>query len=419
MTALLCSAGRSSKLNGCLSDPESNHLPSPESTAEDPFLERIKPYFPKPRQPKSNETIEYRHASREDGEAINGLYNKVFQENRSLEHYMWKYWDNPAGSPTGMLAREKATGNCVATGIAQRRIGWVNGHETFGALMCESATDPDMRGGGRLWREVMSGFAIVSVDVDGIPWGYGGQSSEDVIKIGKRWFGYNVILELVTWEIRLSSLALLQRRVGKLGSLFAPVANLFLRARWRKPKFGLQVHEVSKFTADYDELWQRYRDLYRFSFKRDAATLTWRYFDNPAWDHRVVEAREGGKLMGYMVWREWNDSGVKVATVLDVWHGRNKEVLQTLIDACRRKSSAHGCVFLRFAVQTGSTEQETMLEFRSARKSPYVEVDKIIWTPSPGLTPLEQPPQVYEDLCALMDGGADWFYTQGDCDFRD
>jgi hypothetical protein len=48
-----------------------------------------------------------------------------------------------------------------------------------------------------------------------------------------------------------------------------------------------------------------------------------------------------------------------------------------------------------------------------------VEVDKIIWTPSPGLTPLEQPPQVYEDLCALMDGGADWFYTQGDCDFRD
>jgi len=394
-------------------------LPSSESTADDPFLERIKPYFPKPREPKSNDTIEYRHASREDAEAINGLYNKVFKEDRSLAHYLWKYWDNPAGPPTGMLALEKATGNCVATGIGQRRVGWVNGHETFGALMCESATDPDMRGGGRLWREVMSGFAIVTVDIDGIPWGYGGQSSDDVIKIGKRWFGYNVILELVTLEIRLSSSAFWRSRLGKLGVAITPLADIVLRARWRKPKFGLQVQEVSEFGSDYDQLWERYRDKYRFSFKRDAKTLTWRFLDNPAWSHRVVEARDGGELVGYLVWREWSDGGVQVATVLDAWHGRNKEVLQTLVDACRRKSSAHGCTFLRFAVQENSVEWEGMWDFRSCRKSPYVEIDKIIWTPSPGLTPLEQPAQVYKDLCALMDGGSDWYYTQGDCDFRD
>jgi|FLOH01.1.fsa_nt_gi hypothetical protein len=391
----------------------------PTPPVESPFLTQIKPYYPKPRPPKSTETIEYLNITREDGKAINDLYNKVFQQNRSLEHYMWKYWDNPAGPPTGSLARERATGNCVATGIAQRRRGWVNGHDTYGALMCESATDPDLRGGGRLWREVMNGFAVVSADVDGIYWGYGGQSTEEAIKIGERWFGYRVIVQLVAWEIRLSTKPIFERRVGGFSSFLAPLFDFCLRLRWRKHRLGLETREVTCFGAEYDELWERYRDLYTFCFHRGAASLNWRYIENPQWQHRVLEARNQGKLVGYMVWREWSDNGTQIATVLDVWHGKEPAVLETLMDAVRRKAAASGCAFLRFAVQEEGLEQAAFESFHSGRKSPYERVDKIIWTPSPGTDGGGKPEQVYQDQCTLMHGGRDWFYTQGDCDFRD
>lgn len=367
--------------------------------------------------------MEYLHALREDAEAINNLYNKVFQQDRSLDHYLWKYWENPAGAPTGMIARERATGKCVATGIGQRRRGWVNGHDTYGALMCESATDPDMRGGGRLWRDVMNGFAIVSVDIDGIPWVFGGQSTDEAIKIGERWFSYRVIVELVPWEIRLSGRPALQSRFGKLSPLLtpviAPVLDFLMRARWQRRDAGIQTIEVERFSSEYDELWERYRDYYPFCFNRNAETLNWRFADNPQWQHRILEAREAGKLVGYVVWREWNDSGVRIATVLDIWHGKNRPVLEALLDGARRKAMAGGSAFLRFAVQDGSDEQQVLKSFRSGRKSPFESVDKIIFTPSPGSNPLGKPEHVYKDLCVLMEGGANWHYTQGDCDFRD
>lgn len=397
------------------SAPES---PSEEIT-ESPYLTKIRPHYPKPRLPKSTDEVEYAPATRDDAKAINDLYNKVFEQDRSLEHYMWKYWDNPAGPPTGALAREKATGNCVATGIAQRRRGWVNGHLTYGALMCESATDPDMRGGGRLWREVMNGFAVYSMDNDGISWGYGGQSTDEAIKIGSRWFGYQVVVQLITWEIRLSMKPVIQKRLGGLSPVLTPLADTYLRARWRKHDSGFDTQEVHSFNAEYDELWERYRDSYTFSFFRDAATLNWRYVDNPQGKHRILEARKDGKLQGYVIWREWIDGGTPIATVLDFWHGNNQGILECLLDAARRKAAASDCAFLRFAVQENSPEQQAFESFHSGRKSPYERVDKIIFTPSPGTQPDTYKEQVYHDQCTLLQGGLHWFYTQGDCDFRD
>ncbi|MDP7062979.1 MAG: GNAT family N-acetyltransferase [Planctomycetota bacterium] len=396
-------------------------MPDPPSQEkkESPYLTRIRPHYPKPRLPKETAEVEYAPATREDAKAINDLYNKVFQQGRSLEHYMWKYWENPAGPPTGALAREKATGNCIATGIAQRRRGWVNGHMTYGALMCESATDPDMRGGGRLWREVMNGFAVYSMDNDGISWGYGGQSTDEVIKIGSRWFGYQVAVQLTTWEIRLSLKPVLEKRLGVFAAAFTPMTDIYLRARWRKHDDGYKTREVHSFGAEYDNLWERYRDRYTFSFYRDAETLNWRYVANPEGKHRILEARLDGKLQGYVVWREWMDSGTPIATVLDLWHGKDQGVLECLLDAARRKAAVQGCTFLRFAVQEGSPEEEALEAFHSSRKSPYERLDKIIFTPSPGTKPDSHAEQVYHDQCTLLEGGLSWFYTQGDCDFRD
>ncbi len=153
-------------------------------------------------------------------------------------------------------------------------------------------------------------------------------------------------------------------------------------------------------------------------FCRDAATLNWRYVQNPVKGHRIVEARRAGKLLGYLVWRESENGLVKVATVLDFWHGDDLEVIRALLDAARRKARLHQCSALRFALKEGRPEHQVMESLRFCRRSPYEEVDKIICTPIPGSHPYEQAPEVYELLRTVLKS-ENWFYTQGDCDFRD
>lgn len=400
------------------------NLRRPQTAASPPAAEEIDlaKLYPKVRPPKSTPEVEFVHPSFEDGPAINALFNRVFHSDRSLAHHDWKYWRNPAGPPVGTFAREIATDRCLATGIGQRRRASVDGRDSCGALLCEVASDPESRGGGRLWREVMMGFSIDANDQDGLHWAFGGQSTDDAIKVGERWFGYRVILKLIPWEIRLGTRSSLRRRLGRWGSwlipALAPIMDATLWRLWRKRDFGLNATEVDKFNSDYDELWERYRHLYPVCFFRDSETLNWRYVANPLWKHRIVEARRDGRLLGYLVWREADQGGEKVATVLDFWHGDNQQVMQTLLDVARRKACVNQCVFLRFALQEGGVEHQAFQSFRSSRKSPYEEVDKIICTPIPGSKPMQQKPEVYELLRTVL-SGKNWFYTQGDCDFRD
>ncbi|MGB0686371.1 MAG: hypothetical protein ACPGQD_09405, partial [Planctomycetota bacterium] len=164
----------------------------------------VKEYIPTFRYPKDSDTVEFVRATREDAEAINDLFNRAFDQRRSLAHYLWKYWENPAGPPFGILAREKETGKYLSTSTGVRKQVWVDGREVPGMLMCETSSDPDARGGGRLFKSVMQGFGVAVNDDQGIVWSFGGQSSDEAIKIGERWFGFRVVLELLPWEFRLS-----------------------------------------------------------------------------------------------------------------------------------------------------------------------------------------------------------------------
>ncbi|MCP4092034.1 MAG: GNAT family N-acetyltransferase [Planctomycetes bacterium] len=378
--------------------------------------------YPKVREPRSTDTLEYVHPEREDAPAIKNLINKVFKLDRDQAHHDWKYWDNPSGPPVGTLVREREGGRCLATGIGHPRRASVDGQDSCAALLCEVASDPDERNGGRLWREVMMGFSTYTNDVDGLHWAFGGQSTDEAIRVGGRWMAYRVIFELVSWEVRLSYRPSLKRHLGEWGSwaipMVAPVLDFLVWKFWKGHNSGLELAEISDFNSDYDDLWDRYRHKYPVCFFRDAATLNWRYVANPLWKHRIVEARRNGELVGYLVWRETDDNGFMVATVLDFWHGDDEKVMVALIAEARRKAASTKCVSLRFALKEGRPEHEAYASFHSSRRSPYVEVDRVICTPIPGSRPADQDPAIYKMLRTVLTGD-NWYYTQGDCDFRD
>ena len=379
----------------------------------------VRDYIPDFRWPKDTATVEFVRATREDSDAINDLYNRAFRRDRSLVAFHWKYWDNPAGPPFGVLAREKESGKVLSTSTGVRKQVWVEGREVPGILMCETSSDPDARGGGRLFRSVMQGFGVAVNDEQGIVWSFGGQSSDEAIKIGQRWFGFRIVVELVCWEIVMSMRPALRSRVGAaVGDLLGVMVDPLFRARWKTPRTGLEFTEIDRFDREFDTLWERYRDRYPVVFWRDAATLNWRYVDNPCWKHRIVSARRDGGLIGYVVWREWEEEGCRIATILDLWHGEDQSVVEGLLDQARRRASKSRCAFLRFGIKQGGVEQKAFEAFRNGRRSPYERVDRIICTPMPGSRPYHQSEDAYAILAAVMDGG-NWFYCQGDCDFRD
>jgi len=378
-------------------------------------------YIPEFRWPKDTSRFVFEVAGRDDAEALNDLFERAFGQRRPLAHFLWKYWENPAGPPYGVVARERDGSRLLAAAFGQRRIARVDGRDVPANLMCEISSDPTARAGGIAFKGVMQAIGIGLRDEAGICWSYGGQSSDEAIKVGSRWLGFRIVLELVTWECRLSLRPALEARVGPaLGKLGARLLDPWLRARWRHAARGFFLEEVEDFGPEFDELWRRHADRYRLVFRRDAETLRWRWRDCPVGRHRILLARRGGpsgEPLGWVIWRQWEDSGSPVATVLDLWTGGDEEVIQALLDGARRMAAMDGAHWLRFAVRPDSPEEHALRALGHFRPSPHVAVDRVIATPMPG-----RDRDFDEDELAVLrvvvDGG-NWYYTQGDCDFRD
>ncbi len=359
--------------------------------------------------------MRFERMTREHAAAANALTNLVFGIDRSLEHFMWKFWENPAGDPVAWVGVDDATGEIHSENLGLAKKVRINGEDARCIMVCESATSPKARGGGRLYKGATSCTGL-DAGAQGCVFAYGGQSTDEAIKIGRRWFGYRVAFVLQVWEKRLSYRAALSHRLGALGRLISPLADLFLSLK--EPGIAsFQFEEIHEFGEEFNELWFRYRDNYRLCFSRSADALNWRYAKCPVGPTRTVLARRNGTAMGYIVWRERTIDGVHVATVLDLWHGNEPGVAQALLAHTAKVTRAAGLVYLRFAVREDGAEHKAMASLKNTRKSPFEKEDRVIVTPLP--MPIEEATPVHYDMMRTAIDGSNWFYTQGDCDFLD
>jgi len=372
------------------------------------------PDRPWPREPQGMHLV---RLEEEHAEAANALFNRVFGQERSLEHFLWKFWENPAGPPVGYLCVEAEGGRPVAMNIGQRKRARVGGRDVAAILICESASDPEARRGGRPYYAATSAAGVQAAR-EGIPFAFGGQSTDEAIKVGRRWFGYRVVFALQVWMQRLSLRPALRSRLGRMGEALAGAADAVVRPRVpRRGAGGLAVEPREAFDADFDELWERYRDRYPVVLARDAATLRWRYQDCPVGPNRVLLARHRGEPAGYVVWREWIEGPARVATVLDLWDGRDPELARSLLQAAGRQAAESGCEHLLYAAMPGSAGEAAVQRMPGFRPSEHHPPDRVIATPLP--VPEERVQAADYEVMRRILRGKDWYYTQGDCDFRD
>ncbi len=379
----------------------------------------LEEYIPVFHWPKDTSRFSFVRAERTDSAYLNDLYNRVFQQQRPLTHFEWKYWANPAGPPYGVIAKDRADGRALAAAFGQRRRAWIRGRAVPANLMCEISSDPSARGGGVAFKGVMHAIGIGLNDEAGVLWSYGGQSSDEAIAVGSRWLGFREAFTLTIWEMRLSLEPALRARLGGAGAAVARLADPIFRATWRDASQNYDCVELQDFGPEFDALWERYRDRYALAFFRDAATLKWRWKDNPVPGHRILLARKAasGEPVGWIIWREWKSASHQIATVLDLWAGGEEAVIAALVDAARRRAAAAGCRFLRYGVKDGSPEMRALQKLGHGRASPHDRPDRVIVTPMPGS--LHDETEEEFAVLRVVVHGENWYYAQGDSDFYD
>jgi SAM-dependent methyltransferase len=221
-----------------------------------------------------------------DEEKILPMFNELFYTNRSIEHWDWKFRDNPYGShkisevfsEDGLLAAHYA-GYPVpffdATGTPSTFISFQIG---------DTMTRPGVRniGLGKSGLLARAANYFYAKFCEELPFIYGFNTGH-IKKLGMRYLGYTYISPVPYWVKDLSK------------SL--PKPPPFFRRLFS----GFTVEEVTSVHGEWDDLFSRISPSYGLLVRRDAAYLKWRYLDCPDKVHRIFAFRKRGKLIGWSV----------------------------------------------------------------------------------------------------------------------
>lgn len=366
--------------------------------------------------PADNDKFHFRVAKRSDYENIYKLFEASFGESRSKEHIEWKYWDHPTATPFAVIALDESE-KVIAACTGMKKKAWVNNKVSYGVMLWDICVHPEVRGGGKLFRDITYGMQIAINEEESVNWGFGGQSKPNIIKMGKRWFGYHMILSLKTWELRLNTYPALEKKIGKAAKVLAPLFNTFLKLP--APNNSWNMKHIKRCGEEFNQLWEKERSLYSTVIWRDAQTLNWRYVDNPLFKHSIVGAYNAQEeLKGYVIWRTYIEDGKKVSTILDLWHGEDEKLAKDLIATAANSAKKQGSNYIRMALEKNSTTQIAFSNINKSRISPFIEDDNIITSMMLGRDPFQHSQEAYEEMDTVTEG-ENWFYCQGDVDFRD
>ena len=77
----------------------------------------------------------------------------------------------------------------------------------------------------------------------------------------------------------------------------------FLKQSPRGSKSSFEVQQIDRFSDEVGELWSQARSSYGFIVERDQGYLNWRYCDSRGGDYLVRQATEDGRILGFIVLR--------------------------------------------------------------------------------------------------------------------
>lgn len=225
---------------------------------------------------------------REGDEAlILPLFREVFQTERTLDHWRWKFKDNPYGN--GKIAEAFTSDGVLAGQYAGYAVPFhcsTGGGKDFishqiGDIMTASLFRKRGLGGESILNRNIAYFHH-KFCIGQVPFNYGFITGKHQ-KIGEQYLSYQTVSPVSYHVLDLS-----RTRVKRI-SRFKEIAS------------GLSVERVTDIGPEYDRFFQKVSGDYRLLVKRDASYLRWRYLACPDRVHRFFAVRRFGKLIGWGV----------------------------------------------------------------------------------------------------------------------
>lgn len=242
-----------------------------------------------------------------DETAILDLFRREFGRERSLEHWRWKFLENPYGGPFISLAWHRDERFLVGNQVLMPFPLTVAGRPVLGGHSLDLVVHHAFRRQGVFEQTALQAFATLERAGGAVLVAFPNVSSYPGFVRTLHW---RRILEPRLWVLRLGVRRKLERKLK--ASLTAAVADAGFRtlasgplgrraaaARAAAPEF--EVLHADRLPDGTDALWERERQQVDLSLWKDRAYLAWRYERNP--DHRFAFhcLVRGDKLEGLAV----------------------------------------------------------------------------------------------------------------------
>jgi hypothetical protein len=253
---------------------------------------------------------------------LNDLYNRVFEQNRPLEEWQWKFDANrvASGLPFQVINVAEAKGRVLGQFPSMTARFKFHEHEVMLAQGVDTAVDPDHRSGAKVIVELARAHRSLLAEA-GILFGYG-LPNKAHYSVGKWLLSYRDLCPLLTLRLRLNwrhtlrRLSLLPHPILEWAGRIIAAARLARLALIRTS--AVQVKEVLRFDSSVDEFWDRTKNQYGILAVRDSRYLNWRYADRPRHTYCILRAESNGRMEGYIVVRMSNQGGDRVGLVMDL-----------------------------------------------------------------------------------------------------
>ncbi len=225
-----------------------------------------------------------------DEAAILDLFSRSFHQQRSIEHWRWKYEDDPYGARRMSLAFDE-NGSLVAHYAGYPVRYRVDGRDVDAHQIGDTMTDVSVRQIGRGPSSVIGKTALHFYEnfCDGqVAFNY----------------GFNVA------NIQKFSMRFLRAtRVEDVAYRYRDLQADPLRRLARIERFarGVKLELVDDVSREWDDLFARVAGHYEFLARRDSTYLRWRYLSRPDVRYVIVAMRKWQHLAGWTVLRIRDD----------------------------------------------------------------------------------------------------------------
>ncbi len=255
-----------------------------------------------------------------DEAEINELFTFIFEEDRDLRAWAWKFKDSPFDArPLIVLAR--VDGKIVGQYCCTVHPWKYEDRSLKIAQVVDNMIRKEFQGGTtglqvKMFRRMEEHFRA-----QGIALAYGFPNHAAYV-FGKRFTKYVDLIEIenlfkiLRWRPvlrKVAGMALLIPVLDRLGRVMIRYAL----SRRIKPLEKVEFTRVDSLDRRVDGLWRIVRQRYNICVERDHQFLRWRYCDKPDTRYRFLQAERGSELIGLIVTRFLDRPDDRVGFIMD------------------------------------------------------------------------------------------------------